>query len=104
MRTQQTERKKTMQKRCGKGSMRAILAGLLLAAVSARAGDMCATVQIQIEQELTLERQAFDANMVIKNGLTTLAMKDVKVTLTFEDVDGNAVTATTDAIFIFASS
>ena len=63
----------------------------------ARAGNMCATVQIQIEQELTLERQAFDANMVIKNGLTTLPMRNVKVTLAVQDVDGRAVPATTDA-------
>jgi len=88
---------KTMKMRGGKGSMRAILAGLLLAAVSAQAGEMCAEVQIEIEQELALERQAFDANMKIHNGLTTLPMRNVKVTLTFQDVSGNAVAATTDA-------
>jgi hypothetical protein len=32
-------------------------------------GTTCATVKIQIVQELTLERQGFDAHMRIHNGL-----------------------------------
>lgn len=39
---------------------------------SANAQDsVCAEVKIVIEQKLSLERQAFDAHMVIRNGLET---------------------------------
>ena len=36
-------------------------------------------------QELTLERQAFEAHMLITNGLTHLALEDVSVTVNFAD-------------------
>ena len=35
--------------------------------------SLCATVKLEIQQELTLERQAFDAHMRINNGLTRTA-------------------------------
>ncbi|HID72891.1 TPA: hypothetical protein EYP38_03020, partial [Candidatus Micrarchaeota archaeon] len=56
----------------------------------------CAEVQIRIQQELTLERQAFDAHMRINNGLVGIAVEDVAIDVKFTDADGNAVLATSD--------
>jgi len=73
------------------------LALLALYAPTARAADsLCATVKIEILQELTLERQAFDARMKINNGLDTIALQNVDVTVQFADDDGNPVSATSD--------
>ena len=58
--------------------------------------SLCARVKIEIEQELTLERQAFDAHMRITNGLNTISIENVKVEVKFTDKDGNPVTATSD--------
>ena len=55
----------------------------------------CAEVKIVIEQKLSLERQAFDAHMVIRNGLDD-ALSDVKVELTFLDQNQQPVVVTTD--------
>src|SRR5690554_649467 len=55
----------------------------------------CAEVKIVIEQKLSLERQAFDAHMVIRNGLDD-ALNDVKVELTFLDQNQQPVVVTTD--------
>ena len=64
----------------------------------AQAADaVCAEVKIVIEQKLSLERQAFDAHMVIRNGLETSALSNVKIDLLFKDQDQNDVVATTDA-------
>jgi len=57
---------------------------------------ICAVVKIEIRQELTLERQAFDANMRINNGLSHLPLENVNIEVTFADEDGNAVLATND--------
>lgn len=56
----------------------------------------CAEVKIVIEQKLSLERQAFDARMVIRNGLEDKALENVAIALTFADQDNNEVVATTD--------
>ncbi|WP_143327017.1 hypothetical protein [Vandammella animalimorsus] len=50
-------------------------------------GAVCAEVKIVIEQKLSLERQAFDARMVITNGLPDQKLQDVHVELLF--MDGN---------------
>ncbi|WP_157667482.1 choice-of-anchor U domain-containing protein [Comamonas serinivorans] len=55
----------------------------------------CAEVKIVIEQKLSLERQAFDAHMVIRNGLDG-ALTNVSVELFFQDQDQASVQATTD--------
>jgi hypothetical protein len=66
-----------------------------LAGMTAAAGDsVCATVKIEIRQELTLERQAFEAKMKINNGLTGIPLTDVGVVLSFEDADRRPVTFT----------
>ena len=58
--------------------------------------SLCAVVKIEIRQELTLERQAFDAHMRINNGLSHLGLEDVNISLSFADEDGEPVTATYD--------
>ena len=51
----------------------------------------CATVKIEISQEVTLERQAFDAHMRIKNDLDGISLESVDVDVVFTDGDGNTV-------------
>lgn len=58
---------------------------------------LCAQVKIEIEQELTLERQAFDAHMRINNGLTHASLEDIRVDVWFTDEDGASVSATSDS-------
>ncbi len=64
--------------------------------VSASENTVCAVVKIEIEQTLTLERQAFDARMKITNGLDTIPLENVNISVNFEDADGNAVLASSD--------
>lgn len=75
--------------------------GILLASLAvflgvADAKNVCAVVKIRIEQELTLERQAFDAALVIRNDLDT-PLENVKVDVSFKDSEGNVVKGTSDA-------
>lgn len=63
---------------------------------SASAEPVCARVKIEIQQELILERQAFDAMMKINNNLDTLAIDNVQVSVNFKDDAGNGVVATSD--------
>jgi len=79
---------------------------LLLFPVLSHAADasVCARVKIEIRQELTLERQAFDAHMTINNGLSHITLENVDVDVSFADEEGNSVLASsdpdnTDAIF-----
>lgn len=76
----------------------AMLVGVLLfgSAIVHAQDSVCAVVKIEIEQELTLERQAFDAEMRINNGLDDLPLEDVDISVIFEDEEGNAVEATSD--------
>lgn len=61
----------------------------------AQAADaVCAEVKIVIEQKLSLERQAFDARMVITNGLSDQKLENVSIELKFLDANNNVVTAT----------
>jgi len=68
---------------------------LLLPAIST-AEPVCAVVKIEIQQELTLERQAFDARMVINNGLDTLSIDDLSININFTDENGLSVLASSD--------
>lgn len=66
-------------------------------ALSSLADDsVCARVKIEIQQEMTLERQAFDAHMRINNGLSHIILENVRVEVLFYDRDGNSVRATSD--------
>ncbi len=58
--------------------------------------SLCAEVRIEIKQELTLERQAFDAHMRINNGLSHITLEYVDVDVLFTDEEGNGVLASSD--------
>ncbi|MCB0311177.1 MAG: hypothetical protein KDD42_08075, partial [Bdellovibrionales bacterium] len=60
------------------------------------AEGLCATVKIEIPQELTLERQAFDARMRINNALESQTVDNVSIAVTFADEHGNSILATSD--------
>lgn len=62
-----------------------------------RAEALCASVKIEIQQELTLEREGFDASMKIMNGFEGVALSNVSITVLFADADGVSVSATTNA-------
>jgi uncharacterized repeat protein (TIGR01451 family) len=70
--------------------------GIALWPLTSRAQDAdCAEVKIVIDQKLSLERQAFDAHLVINNGLDD-AISNVKVELSYLDQNQQPVVATTD--------
>ena len=84
----------------------AIMAFSWLSPVPGYAADdsLCARVKIEIRQEITLERKAFDAHMRINNGLSGIPLENVSVDVIFSDADGNSVLASsdpdnTDAVF-----
>lgn len=56
--------------------------------------SVCARVKIEIKQELTLERQAFDAEMKINNTTDTSVIENVGVTVKVTDENGNPVAVT----------
>ncbi len=58
--------------------------------------SLCASVKIEIKQEVTLERQAFDAHMRINNRLTHAALENVDIDVLFFDEDGDSVLASSD--------
>lgn len=67
---------------------------LLPVIVQAQDSD-CAEVKIVIEQKLSLERQAFDAHLLIRNGLDE-DISNIRVDLIYLDQDQQPVLATTD--------
>lgn len=70
---------------------------LLMLAPEAKAqGAVCAEVRIEIRQKVSLERQAFDAVLRIRNGLATASVEDVSVDVLFSDLEGNPVLASSD--------
>lgn len=82
---------------------------LLLHEVVSAEEAICARVKIEIRQEVTFERQAFDAHMQINNGLTTIALEDVLVDVLFTNEAGEPVRATSnpddsDALFFIRIS
>ena len=58
--------------------------------------SLCAEVKIEIQQELTLERQAFDAHMRINNGLSHVSLEDISVEVLFTDEEENPIIASSD--------
>lgn len=88
-----------MNQRCE--TIRWMLGDFLLAVVlslssTGKAEALCASVKIEIQQDLTLERDGFDASMKIVNGFEGVALSNVSITVLFTDADGAAVTATTN--------
>ncbi|PUA27866.1 MAG: hypothetical protein B0W54_15170 [Cellvibrio sp. 79] len=70
---------------------------LSLCSWSSRAEEaLCAEVKIEILQELTMERQGFEAMMRITNSLDTFSLENVSVKVFFKDADGNPVVATSN--------
>ncbi len=61
------------------------------------AATVCARVKLEILQELTLEREAFEARMSINNGLAGIPIEGLGVTVSFTDAQGRAVRATGDS-------
>jgi len=75
----------------------ALLAAVLLASPSAQAQEtVCARVKIEIKQQLTLERQAFDAQMNINNALENASLTNVEITVKVTEENGTAVAITTN--------
>jgi hypothetical protein len=58
--------------------------------------SLCARVKIEILQELTLEREAFEARMTIHNGVAGMAIENLSVDVTFADAAGQSVAATSN--------
>lgn len=78
--------------------VRALLLVLMLSGSnSAWAQTVCAEVKIEIAQELTLERQAFEAKLLIENTLTDKTIENINVVVEFSDDNGDPVIATSDA-------
>lgn len=77
-------------------SLAILLVASLYAVTASAQQTLCARVQIEIAQELVLERQAFDARMRMGNGLDTIAIENLGITVTFADEDGNPVLASSD--------
>ncbi len=55
----------------------------------------CATIKMVIYQEIAFERQAFDAEMKIENGVDR-TLEDVDIQVVFTDRDGNEVSASSN--------
>ncbi len=62
---------------------------VLSLAIPSSSWAACSSVTIEILQELTLERVAFDARMVITNNIPDKDLTDVRVDVTIKDADGN---------------
>src|SRR5690606_34180113 len=65
-------------------------------AAHAQKEALCAEVKIEILQELTLERQGFEALMRITNSLDSFTLENVTVSVNFADEFGNPVVATSN--------
>ena len=57
---------------------------------------LCARVKIEIKQELTLERQAFEAHMRINNGFPNFYLDNVNVDIYFTNENGEQILSSFD--------
>lgn len=73
--------------------MLAVLA-LLLPLFAHAQETVCARVKIEIKQELTLERQAFDAQMKINNTTDASTIENVSIQVKVTDENGSSVAVT----------
>ena len=71
-----------------------VLTCLAVVAPVAAQETVCARVKIEIKQELTLERQAFDAEMKIHNTTDTGVIENVAVVVKVTDEAGTPVAVT----------
>jgi hypothetical protein len=58
--------------------------------------SLCASVRIEIVQELAFERQGFDANMRINNALDDISVEDVNIDVLLMDENNEPVLASSD--------
>jgi len=66
------------------------LCAVALAASSAWAqGALCAKIKLEIPQRLTLERDAFEARLVMTNNLAELPLEDIAITLEITTAAGD---------------
>lgn len=75
-------------------------AGLLASTAlfpSAGLESLCASVQLEIPQQIALERQAFEARLNIANAIPNMSLEQVKVEVSFYDDNGAAVAASSDS-------
>ena len=80
-----------------KNYLLALVALILFLPLTATAQEeLCAEVKIEIKQELTFERQGFEALMRIENSLDSFSIEDINVTVNFEDALGQPVVATSN--------
>lgn len=77
--------------------MAALVAHLTAPQVSA----LCAVVKLEILQELTFERIAFDARLAVTNGLPDVPLENFRVDVDIRDMDGNPAD---DLFFVRISS
>src|SRR5688572_10424739 len=73
----------------------ALIIALQHAALRATGDSLCVRVRIEIDQELTLERQGFEARMNISNG-GPVDLDSLNVAVNFMDENNNAVVATSE--------
>ena len=71
-----------------------VLAGVFFAPTAHAQETVCARVKIEIKQELTLERQAFDAEMRINNTTDNGLIENVSVVVKVTDENGVPVAVT----------
>ncbi|MCR6481172.1 hypothetical protein NU688_33815, partial [Variovorax sp. ZS18.2.2] len=69
---------------------------LALAMPAVAQETVCASVKIQIKQQLTLERQAFDAEMKINNTTDSGVISNVSVVVKVMEENGTPVSVTED--------
>jgi hypothetical protein len=88
------------RKSSGPGFVRRCVAAVLLSCLGTTAAmaqdTVCAKVKIEIKQELTLERQAFDAEMKINNTTDTGVIENVSVVVKVTDENGVPVRVSSD--------
>ena len=58
-----------------------------------KSNSVCASVTLQINQTMTMTRQAFRGTLTVENNSSAGEMKDVKLKIEVTDVDGNVATA-----------
>lgn len=61
----------------------------VLSVGQAQSSTACARVSIEILQELTMERVAFDAKLVITNNLPSTSLENIRVDVFIKDKNGN---------------
>jgi hypothetical protein len=71
-----------------------VFIGMAISSSVAAQETTCARVKIEIKQELTLERQAFDAEMKINNTTDTGVIENVSVVVKVTDENGTPVAVT----------